>query len=249
MGIPRPYRRTSRQLIDGSYSNSGHGRYVTHPRFAKDPEHYVRAFLLIQKDLRELFDYIEPSDQNMSCYSYRIHELLLRACIEVEANCKAILLENGYQKTGDLRMSDYVKIEQSHRLSEYEVRIPAWSGCMGARRPFELWKSDHRLNWYQAYNATKHDRHAEFTKATFEAMLDAVCGCLVILSAQFRGHDFSGGSSFLALDGPSDGLSDAIGGFFRVKFPDSWSESERYEFDWRQLRGEEDPFAQYPYPP
>jgi len=247
MGIQRPFRRTSRQLIDGSYANSGHGQYVKHPRFAKDPEHYVRAYLLIQKDLRELFDYIEPSDQNLLCYSYRVHELLLRACIEVEANCKAILLENGYRKTGDLRMDDYVKIEKSHLLSEYEVRIPAWSGSNGVRRPFEAWKNGPRLEWYQAYNATKHDRHAEFKKATYCAMLDAVCACLVLLSSQFRDHDFSGQSDFLALDGPSDGTSDAIGGLFRVRFPQSWPESERYEFNWQKLREEDDPFQNYPY--
>ena len=57
---------------------------------------YIRAFLLIQKDLLELFDYVEPADQNLDCYSYRIHELHMRACIEVEAHCKAILSENNY---------------------------------------------------------------------------------------------------------------------------------------------------------
>ena len=77
MSISLPYRRTCRQLVDGSYANNGHGGYVTHPRYANDPEHYVRAFLLIQKDLIELFDYVEPADQNLVCYSYRIHELLL----------------------------------------------------------------------------------------------------------------------------------------------------------------------------
>lgn len=248
MSLARPYRRTCRQLVDGSYANSGNGRYVTHNRFAKDPEHYVRAFLLIQKDLRELFDYIEPADQNLLCYSYRLHELLLRACIEVEANCKAILLENGYQKAGDLRMKDYIKIEQSHRLSEYEIRIPAWSGDSGTRQPFAPWAKGSSLPWYQAYNATKHDRHAEFKLATFGTMLDAVCGCLVVLSSQFRDHDFSGQSDILVAEGPSDGMSDAIGGFFRVRFPQSWPTNERYGFDWQVLSQETDPFDEFPYP-
>lgn len=54
----------------------------------------MRAFLLVQKDLQELFDYVEPADKKLCCYSYRIHELLMRTCIEVKANCKAILSEN-----------------------------------------------------------------------------------------------------------------------------------------------------------
>jgi len=70
--------------MDGSYANSGHGRYILHARYAKSPQHYVRAFLLLLKDLQKLFDFIEPSDANLSCYSYRIHELLLRTCVEVD---------------------------------------------------------------------------------------------------------------------------------------------------------------------
>jgi hypothetical protein len=37
-----------------------------HPKFAVDPHHYVRAFLVLQKDLLELFDYIEPADKNLT---------------------------------------------------------------------------------------------------------------------------------------------------------------------------------------
>ena len=248
MSVNRPYRRTVRQLLDGSYAHSGHGRYVQHPLYAKDPEHYVRAFLLIQKDMKDLFDYVEPADQNLTCYSYRIHELLLRSCIEIEANCKAILLENGYKKAGDLRMADYIKIEQSHRLSEFQVKVPAWTGGKGTRRPFAQWAAKGPLPWYKAYNATKHDRHSEFKTATFEAMLDAVCGCLVILSAQFRDHDFSGAADIIVAEGYRDGFEDALGNFLRVGFPTSWPEFERYDFDWRILSEDPDPFDEFPYP-
>ncbi len=248
MWVTRPYRRTCRQLLDDSYANSGNGRYVRHSLYAKDPEHYVRAYLLLQKDLLELFDYVEPSDQNLGCYSYRIHELLLRACIEVEANCRAILVENGYQKNPrDLNMLDYIKIEQSHRLSDYRVRVPTWSGNAGIKAPFHAWGTGGSLPWYQAYNATKHDRHAAFKRATFEQMLDAVCGCLVILSAQFLGEDFSGQSVSIVADGPPDGMEDAIGDYFRVKYA-QWPASDRYDFTWHQIANAPDPFQQYQYP-
>ncbi len=249
MSISRPYRRTCRQLADGSYANSGHGKYVEHAKYAKVPEHYVRAFLLIQKDLIELFDYLEPAEQNLGSYSFRIHELLLRACIEVEANCKAILLENGYaKKSDDLTMNDYKKIDASHKLSEYSIRMPIWTGAHGTRKPFSGWATSGTLRWYQTYNATKHDRQAEFKNATFENMLDAVSGCLAVLSAQFRDHDFSPQSGALLLEGGSDGMSDAIGGYFRVGFPQSWPSSERYDFDWSTLEKLSDPFQDYRYP-
>ena len=90
---------------------------MVHPEFAESPEHYVRAFLLLQKDLHDLFDYVEPADTNLQCFSYRIHALLLRACVEVEANCKAILKENGYKRVGDWSMRDNRKIRDPSPLS------------------------------------------------------------------------------------------------------------------------------------
>jgi hypothetical protein len=216
--------------------------------------------LLLQKDLHELFDYIEPSDTNFKCYSYRIHELLLRACIEFEANCRAILSENGYvkrNKHGSIvgeqgwNIKDYFKINPSHQLSEYEVRLPTWYGTQGCRRPFASWHASPSLPWFQAYNATKHNRHDNFQEATFEQMLDAMCGLVVLLSSQFITEDFSYSNSCLYVSGspPSDGMESAIGGYFRVKFPINWSAADRYDLDWRTMQSQPDPFQHITFPP
>jgi hypothetical protein len=220
---------------------------MIHPKYAQSPEHYVRAFLILLKDLQELFDYVEPADGNQLCYSYRIHALLLRACVEVEANCKAILAENGYCRSGDWNMGDYRKIEKTHFLSGYEVQVPNWSGSQSIRAPFAAWKSGGSLAWYQAYNATKHDRHARFAEATFDHLLNACCGLLVLLSSQFETNDFSPGKTFLALAGQRGGMESGIGGYFRVRFPNNWPTDLRYDFDWQKLKNEPDPFRAIDY--
>lgn len=243
MAITRPYRRTYRQFTDGIYRDN----YALHPKFAQSPEHYVRAFLIILKDLQELFDYVEPSDKNLKCYSYRIHALLLRACVEVEANCKAILKENGYSKSGDWGMRDYKKIEKTHLLSSYEIKVPNWSGDNKVRAPFSAWSTGDQLPWYSAYNTTKHDRHSEFEQATFDHLIDAVCGLLVVLSAQFGREDFSPGDSLIAWSGPNDGMETGIGEYFRVRFPDNWPSELQYNFNWQQLKDEADPFQNFDY--
>lgn len=247
MSINRPYRRTCRQFVDGSYTEGGRWEYMVHPKYAQSPGHYVRGFLLLLKDLQELFDYVEPADCNLACYSYRIHALLLRACVEVEANCKAILKENGYTKSHDMNMDDYKKINATHRLSSYQVKVPYWSGTKDIRTPFAAWATSGTLPWYKAYNTTKHDRHAEFEEATFDHLIDACCGVLAILSAQFETNDFSPGNTLLALEGPNDGMESGIGGYFRVKFPDDWPQELRYEFDWQKLKNEPDPFQTIDY--
>ncbi|KTD16391.1 hypothetical protein Ljor_0697 [Legionella jordanis] len=140
MSLKNPYIRTCRQFTDGSYSHNGKARYIALSSFAQDASYYVRAFILIQKDLLNLFDYIEPSDVNLNTYSYRVHELLLRTCVEVEANFKAILRENKYSKKGNWNITDYKKIDASHFLSDYEVFIPNWDGSQNRTKPFEAFK-------------------------------------------------------------------------------------------------------------
>jgi hypothetical protein len=248
MAVTKPYRRICRQFTNGSYSAGGRSQYIEHPEYAKSPEHYVRAFALLQKDMEELFDFIEPAHENLKCYSYRIHELLLRACVEVEANCKAILTENGYAKSGNMTMKDYKKVNVSHRLSSYEIRMPFWHGASSIRQPFLPWATGGSLPWYEAYNATKHDRHESFQLATFEQMIDAMGGLVILLSSQFYTEDFSPKENVLGLAGAApDGMESSIGGYFRIKFPDDWPTDERYDFDWQQLKHEPDPFQEFDY--
>jgi hypothetical protein len=247
MGIPKPYKRTCRQFVDGEYEEGGRWAYVLHPKFAEAPEHYIRAFMLLQNDLHRLFEFVEPADKNCGTYSFRIHELLTRTCIEVEANCKAILKENGYSRVGDWDMRDFKKIELSHRLSSYSVRLPVWNGGGNIRQPFAAWASSGSLAWYAAYNHTKHDRHALFEEATFIQLIDAISGLLVLLSAQFLTEDFSPAERAMSWEGPNDDFESAIGGYFRIAFPNDWPLEDRYDFDWQSLESDKDPFQQFPY--
>jgi hypothetical protein len=239
--VTKPFRRTCRQFVDGSYAEGGRSKYIRHPKFAKAPQQYIRAFMLIQKDLQELFDYVEPSYTNHACYSYRIHELLTRTCIEIEANCKAILSENGYARAGNWDMGDYRKLNATHHLSSYEINFPLWHGSEATRTPFAAWSGTGPLKWYQAYNETKHDRHEEFEQANFENLLNAVAGLTAILSSQFYTDDFAP-QAWLVTEGPGDAFESAIGGYFRVKFPDDWPHADKYEFNWQILEKEADPF-------
>lgn len=243
MPVTRPFRRTCRQFIDGNYDDRNHWQinYVKHLQYAKSPQQCVRAYMLLQKDLHELFDYVEPSDGNLQCYSYRIHELLTRTCIEIEANCKAILAENGYIKTKNLTMPDYRKLNVTHRLSSYQVKLPLWHGTQDIRAPFSSWSSGCELPWYQAYNKVKHDRHQEFEQANLDHLLNAVCGLVVMLASQFHTHDFSTLDYMIRYDHQTDWVS-AIGGYFLIKFPDDWPNDDRYDFEWNGMEMDADPF-------
>ncbi len=247
MPVLKPYKRTVRQLTDGSYSYSGNSRYISHPDYAKASGHFIRAFQIVQKDLLELFDYVEPSKENCGCYSHRILELFARCCFELEANFKAILSENGYAAAGSWTMADYSKVNISHRLSSYEVKMPVWEGEGQVRRPFSAWAANEKLPWYAAYNDVKHSRHANFGQANFGNLTDAVCGLVALVSAQFLNMD--GGPPVLSLgDEQADGFEYASGGYFLVKYPDDWAQEDRYSFDWcHQLSHEPNPIQSFNY--
>lgn len=246
MAVTRPFRRTIRQFTDGHYGMGGRWMYIQHEKYARDPAHYIRAFDLIQKDLINIFDYVEPDDCNLSTYSYRIHELFIRACIEVECNFKAILSENGYARTGPWNLKDYRKIEASHFLSSYVVKLPVWRKGIKTIKPFEDWVNDGNPPWYKDYHAAKHDRHRDFTRASLNNLLHAISGLVAVLSAQFLDGclqpQFAIGASY----GPGDGYDGAVGGYFKIKFPDIPVE-QRYEFDWQGLQSEADPFTSFNY--
>lgn len=253
MSVTKPYRRTCRQFTDGKYSEGGRWQYLLHKKFANDPQHFVRAFLMLQEDLMELFRFVEPADQNLQAYSHRIQQLLTRCCIEVEANLTAILLENKYQKASrDLTMKDYKLIEFSHRLSHYRIRIPGWTGVQQIRTPFAAWGATPQgsLGWYQAYNQAKHDRHAHFHLATFDVLLEAMCGLSTLLASQFHQENYSPQDKSLSIGSSysydtDDGMTASIGGFFRVEYPSSYPLNERYDFDWKALSQLPDPFDEF----
>lgn len=263
MSIKKPFYRNCRQFVDGTYASGGKSYYILDRRYAEEPEQYIRAFLLLQKDLQNLFEYIDTCDTNLSTYSFRTHELLLRGCIEVEANCKAILKSHGYtspQKKfrGDpekMDMWDYKKLESTHLLSQYYIKIPHWRGEKSLRQPFKSWELPNRPNpsWYEAYHEVKHNRYKGFENANFENVIDSICGLLVLLSSQFYTHEFSSGSCGLGLGGygPNNGThwEVAIGNYFRVKFPE-WPKNEQYGFtyqDWKAMAEEDSPFQYIDY--
>ena len=67
-------------------------------------------------------------------------ELFIRTCIEIEANFKAILAENGYVRSGDdWNMTDYRKTEASHLLSAYLVKFPVDRAVNTPDSPFGTW--------------------------------------------------------------------------------------------------------------
>jgi hypothetical protein len=147
--------------------------------------------------------------------------------------CKAILKENGYPKQGDWTMNDYKKIEDSHRLSAFRVKVPSWRGTRNIRMPFATLAFQPRKTpcWYMAYNDTKHDRHVNFARANLGNVLR---------------HEFDPTSFPIRPDNDSDLFYPAQWSLFGVRFPDDWPPEQHYDLtNWEYTQP--NPFQHFPY--
>ena len=98
MGITKPYYRIWRPVKGYDWGNANFTfgddnapkptlDYLYDDRFANQEEKksLITSTRMILRDLNNLYDYIEPSDDNFGVYSHRIYELLLRTATEFES--------------------------------------------------------------------------------------------------------------------------------------------------------------------
>lgn len=258
MGISKPFYRIARPK---AYIPD----YVTDKRYASDRLQLSRAYINIEKDLRQIFDYIEPGESNKDTFSLELYSLLLRACTEVELNCKLILEANGASPKGNsFNMKDYMKLEKSSLLSKYTIIYPNWRKkdsnscsvehirkeyCPFASFSKSMPKSP---DWYRDYNEVKHNREGNFEKATLENCMNAVAGVLILLYSQFGSQCIetygTNGISIRDFDNDYDAKFDA-NVIFEIHPPklSDWSSDELYDFDWNMINSDSTPFEKFDF--
>lgn len=257
MTFPKPFHRNVRAMKPGPNAGYSGWAFIEDLEYAENATHYTRALLLILDDLKSIFDYVEPSDESKAAFSYRIHALLMRTCIEIEANFKAILEANIFSPPAgrSLTMRDFRRIDVTHHLSSYEAMLPIWNGVAPTITPFGPWRPfrGHSapqgvpLAWYQAYNASKHSRLQAFKQANLWTLIEAVAALLIVVTAQFKTVTFDAGPDHLISDSGPHPHEHSIGALFRLKYPDDWTDHELYEFDWSTLQTQANRFDKIDY--
>lgn len=250
MAIDRPYFRIYRPSLD-PYRNNKDG-YLWDNRYAKDVRELALSYHLLEKDLQTLFEYVDPADANLSVYSHRTYELLLRGATEFEMYCKRILEAHGQPHKN---IKDYFLVNQATKWADYAVVIPSWRNQAKLLKPFQTWEAATfaPLPWYQAYNNVKHDRSRNFDQASLENALLAISAVLISFSSQFTLFQLSpyqSHSGVLTTKTQTDTelitFQIADNSMFGLCEPE-WSNDEKYDFDWQKLFSEENPFEQFPF--
>lgn len=170
----------------------------------------------LKRDLERICLTVHPDTSTLPVFGHDIRNLLILAATEVEAHWRGVLVANGVIKRR-YNTRDYVKLAEPLRLREYSVTFPSFP-WLEPIQPFRDWDAEDptgSLLWYDAYNATKHDRENAFNAAQLGYAFAAVAASAIMLSAQFTRSIGLGGQSELSA-------------FFAFNHVPTWEPRESY---------------------
>ncbi|MFW3146580.1 MAG: hypothetical protein ACMUIE_07190 [Thermoplasmatota archaeon] len=221
MPISKPYPHIYRHNIEGTLEAIP----FMEARKTSAGKRFIRSYDFLIRDLLHLLEYIEPEGDNLSTYSQRTFDLLLKACTEIDANCKQILRANNHPVEGAdiIRFSD---LNGPMKLSHYNVicnNIEFYDFF-----PFESFADPIRRqripSWYRACHDAISDREHYLSSASLSNVIESIGAVFVILSAQY-------GYCFEKVSSSQDNASTDSANFFHLQEIPSWSSEESYRFD------------------
>jgi len=147
---------------------------------------YFPVYKRIEKEVQELASAIYFCDEQKSVYSLDIADLIVRCVVEIESIAKDIYrLENGIEP--DNPGACFKWMEQNWNISKKKVIVISPYFHFDVMRnffPFD-YKNKSEEDYYSTYNAIKHDRVKNISKATVYALVRAL-GALYILNIYFK---------------------------------------------------------------
>ena len=147
-----------------------------------------QALVILLQKLSDLLLYIEPDINNLDTYSHKTRELLILACTEVENQWLSILKKsNALPLSGRYSTNDYVKLNNLAYLFEYQVSYNNYRN-ISSIQPFKDWNSlnpTQSLDWYNAYNKTKHDSDVAFKDGKLKYVLNAISDNIILHCVRF----------------------------------------------------------------
>lgn len=255
--INKPYYRIYRPF----YLNSEgiqQWSYIEDTRNCASKNQLIRVYQIIESEVINFFQYVEPNTKNEDTFSLHLYHLLVKICIEIENNFKGIIQANDYNKNpSNYDITDYFKLNKYLKLNEYRTNNCYYS-LIGTEAPYEEWHttSYKPLTWYQAYNNVKHNRETNLHVANLKNVLSALTGLYVLLYAQFYSYaDCITSKNILTMTPEPTKIRSTISNIDRsmIVFPGNlmgynftaqpnWTDDEKYFFDWSIISKDVSPF-------
>lgn len=140
---------------------------------------------IISDDIKRIMQFVDFSEASLKATGPAIRNLLLIAAMEVEMHFKQILISNRYSGCERSSTRDYVKLAGPIFIREREV---VFEPTRERFIPFKSWSSEKptkSLEWYDRYNATKHDRFSSRAIADLRTGIEAAAAAVVASVCRF----------------------------------------------------------------
>ena len=154
--------------------------------------------LLLEKDLIEILDYIDPCDENMAVFGPKILKLFLSIGSGIDVTLRDLLLtkdsQGEFAHKKRFGIKDYRHFVQDTDLSlEFKDVAVCFDGMEFTCTPWEDWWSQSgghptqlRPGWWDSYNHVKHRRTEQYGEANLGNVLKALAGLFVSAASLIR---------------------------------------------------------------
>ncbi len=249
--IQKPFFRIYRPFSPSVIENGGMLFYAEDSRYCGERMQLIRMFKMLQLQVIETFQYVEPVHENRDVFSLRYHQLYGNICAEIETNFRGILKSNGYAEGNEKNWNicaDFHKTNTALKLNEYKIESYLYeiSNCTDACQPFSSWNSPQytALPWYQEHNAVKHDRTAGYSHASLKNVVTSLAGLYILLFAQFGylvDAITTNGVILMVFDDGHKTTARSDMGYNITQQP-SWNEADIYGFEWESIKENSNPY-------
>lgn len=148
-------------------------------------------FLVLEKDIIRLKDYIAIHQDNYGAYSFELSKLLQLACAEIDSVCRVLckIIDPNTDYFDESTYSGKISLYKSRILDTYpkltksEIHIPGFSIKL---IPWEDWENKDSPKWWEEYNLVKHYRHSCFKKANLKNTLFSMSALMVLILYLYR---------------------------------------------------------------
>lgn len=173
---------------------------------------YWSVYKNLEKELITLSNQIHFDDKQLTVYSVKISELIIRCAVEIESIAKDLFLENGgiMPTEGDLYFdTDCIELlENKWQLSKKQVIISAQNFYFQKDENkilTPLKKANKRgtngVDWKKAYQAVKHNRTYNLAKGNLKHLI-RVLAALYLLNIYYKKDHFDLGKDSQATSFP-----------------------------------------------
>ena len=155
--------------------------------------YYLPIYQQIEREVIDLTASIFFSDEQITVYSLKIADLIIRCSIEVESIAKDIYRRDA-GKEPDKPRTAIIYLEDTWKVSQKTLRIVSpYTHFKSAFQPsFAPFGYENKSldDYFSVYNAIKHDRAKNIDKANINILI-RVLGALYTLNLYYRNERFS----------------------------------------------------------